>query len=152
MSYFVVVVVVVTVGVVVVSVVGTFGVGNPLFTSKKYIRPGMQETIWEYFPNTRIMAIHLGSEFVLLHWSCKTLLTWSANYGSWTAQPVTRGYENTLIYNLPPYFKEVSQTSGYFEANRPLKKGYSIGFAVAADKGKLLNNSVGGFVKITKAW
>jgi len=126
--------------------------GNPLFTSKKYIQATLPKTKWEYFPNDRIMAIHLGSEFTLLQWSCKALLTWSANYGSWFTAPATRLYGSIIQYNNPPYFPEVNQFSGYIEANHPLKKGYFIGFALAADKGELLNNSVGGFVKITKTW
>jgi len=127
-------------------------IGNPFFTSKKYIRNGLPQTYWEYFPNTRIMAFHTGAEFTFAQWNCKTLLSWSANYGTWFTAPATRLYESEIQYNPPPYFPKVDQFSGYLEANRSLKNGYSIGFALAADKGELLNNSVGGFVKITKTW
>ena len=126
--------------------------GNPLFTSTKYIRSGMPYKAYQYFPNNRIMAFHFGTEFSYTQWNCKALLTYSANYGTWSTAPYTSGANGVVVHNDPPYFQKVNQLSGYFEANRPLKKGYSVGFALAADKGELLNNSVGGFVKITKAW
>ena len=126
--------------------------GNPLFTSITDARNGLPQTKYEFFCNNRITALHLGTEIEFLGWLSKTLLTYSANYGTWNTAPATRLYGSEIQYNPPPYFPKVDQFSGYFEANHPLKKGYSIGFALAADKGELLNNSVGGFVKITKAW
>ena len=37
--------------------------GNPLFTSKKYLKDGYPTTSYQYFPNNRIIAFHIGSEF-----------------------------------------------------------------------------------------
>ncbi len=127
-------------------------IGNPLFTSTKYIQKGLPSKAYQYYPNNRITAIHAGAEFVYTGWNCKTMVTFSTNYGSWQTAPETSGPGGVIYHNDPPYFQQVNQLSGYFEANRPLKNGYALGFALAADQGKLLNNSVGGFVKITKSW
>ena len=127
-------------------------IGNPLLTSKKYMRPGLPQLAKQYYPNNRVMAFHTGMEFVCSQWSCKALLSYSANFGTWQTTPVTQGEHGVIQHNPPPYFGQVGQFSGYLEANRPLKNGYSLGFVLAADQGELLNNSFGGSLKITKTW
>jgi len=127
-------------------------IGNPLFTTKKYIRTGLPKIQSQYFNNNRIIALHTGAEFSYSQWQFKTLFTWSSNYGTYATSPATRGDNGVIEYHNPPYFGQVNQFSGYFEASRPLKNGYSLSFALAADQGKLLNNSVGGFIKITRSW
>ncbi len=129
--------------------------GNPFITVAKDARANLPNDPTNYFINNRVLAIHLATKGSI--WGCNytAKLSFSRNWGDF----LTSGQE--YIYFLGEYvkmdykygiFTPVNQFSGYLEANRPIGNGYSVGAAVAVDQGKLLNNSVGGFLKLVKRW
>lgn len=124
--------------------------GNPLLTSKKYARTNLP-AIDEYFVNNRVQAIHLGldgaiSKFVIL---CR--LTMSQNYGTYGTSPWGHSLNTVRDPSKPPYFGEEGQFSGYLEASRPIKS-LNVGLCVALDRGTMIYNSSGLWLKISKTW
>lgn len=126
--------------------------GNPLFTSKKYIREGLPTKDGQYFPNNRLMAFHAGADFRFDDWQCKALLTYSVNWGTYLTSPGTRLFGDVVAYFPPPYFPTVNQFSASIESRKQLRKGYELAIQLATDQGDLLYNSVGAAVSITKRW
>ncbi len=126
--------------------------GNNFMTNKKYQRAELPQQPHEYIGNNRIMLLHVGGQFNYASWDVTAKLSYAANYGTYATSPegVSTGGHREVFG--PPYFSKVNQCSGYLEASRPLKKGYSIGFVLAADYGDLLYNSLGGMVRFTKKW
>lgn len=124
--------------------------GNPLFTNRNYARKNLPSNPEEFFINNRITAFHLGLEGFIGAWDFKSLLSYSMNYGTYSSSPIGGSLGGKRFPGPPPYFEKVNQFSGYLEAGRPLKNGFRIGFAIAADQGQLLYNSLGGFVKLSK--
>lgn len=128
-------------------------IGNNFLTGRKYARPGQVMRDFENIINNRVQLLHIGIEGYLGKWSWRTKLSFSNNFGTYATNaeggPAGRG--RWIIYP-PPYFEKVKQFSGYIAADRPLNKNYRIGFVLAADRGKLLNNSVGGLIKVSRVW
>jgi hypothetical protein len=106
----------------------------------------------EHIISNRVKLLHVGADGSLYKWRWQARLSFSNNFGTYATSPEgsTLGAIRTIY--PPPYFGKASQFSGYLEANRALKKNYYIGFALAADRGKLLNNSVGGWIRVGKVW
>lgn len=125
--------------------------GNPLFTSKKYIKENFPTRSSQYFPNNRIIAFHAGTEFELKKWFCRGLLTYSLNYGTYSTSPGER-FGNIVNYHNPPYFQKINQLSAYFETHRILRNGLELGIQLAFNKGELLYNSMGSGISLTKRW
>lgn len=126
--------------------------GNNFLTNKKYQRKTLPAHAPEYFGNNRILLIHIAAAIQYDSWKITGKLSYSRNYGTYATSPIgnTTGTQRT-VYD-PPYFYRVDQCSGYLEASRPLKKGYSIGLVLAADYGDLLYNSLGGMIRLSKKW
>lgn len=127
-------------------------IGNPLLTSKKYLKEGYPTTEDQYFPNTRIIAFHGGTEFKYNDWHCSGLLTYSINLGAYATSPAERKRPDIIVYHDPPYFPKLKQLSAFFESHRELQNGFEIGIQMAIDQGDLLYNSVGGGITLTKRW
>lgn len=126
--------------------------GNPLFTSKKYVRDGYPNRWNQYFPNNRLMAFHGGADFSVNDWQCRALLTYSVNWGTYSTAPAERSLGDNIVYHDPPYFPEVNQFSALVETRKLLRNGFELGLQLAIDQGDLLYNAVGGGVTLTKRW
>jgi len=127
--------------------------GSPLLTNRQYMRKELPHgSVNDYIVNNRVIAFHAGIMGYLWNWSVTAKATYSLNYGTWGSSPY--GHSGADIRNPgpPPYFTEVKQFSAYLEASRSLKNGFSIGFALAGDKGGLLYNSIGGMIRLSKGW
>jgi hypothetical protein len=128
------------------------GIGNPLITSRNDMRAGLPKYPKDYFTNNRVVAFHLGLAGGVGQWNILSKFSYSLNYGTFGTSPVghTTGEKHTpAIYGI---FPKTSQFSGYVEANRPLQKGLNLGAIIAADQGRLLNNSAGLFIKVSKTF
>jgi len=131
------------------------GLGNPFITAATDARSGLPHDPHNYFINNRVLAIHLATTGSF--WGCNytAKLSFSRNWGEHATSGIEyQWFIGELVHKTYPYgiFTPVNQFSGYLEANRPIGNGYSVGAAVAVDQGKLLNNSVGGFLKLVKKW
>lgn len=126
--------------------------GNNFLTNKKYQRSELPQQPHEYIGNNRVLLLHLGALLNYKVWDIRTRLSYSANYGTYATSPVGISTGGKRQVFDPPYFRKTDQFSGSLEASRPLKKGYSIGFVLAADYGDLLYRSVGGSVRLSKKW
>ncbi|RKD91977.1 capsule assembly protein Wzi [Mangrovibacterium diazotrophicum] len=126
--------------------------GNPLFTTKKYIQEGYPAKSYQYYPNNRLMAFHGGADFSVYDWQCRALLTYSVNWGTYSTSPAERSLGDRIVYHDPPYFPEINQFSALVETRKPLRNGFELGLQFAIDQGDLLYNSVGGGVTLTKRW
>lgn len=127
--------------------------GNPLFTSKNYIKDGYPTaSSYQYFANNRMVAFHVGSEIGFNKWFCRGLLTYSLNYGTYSTSPAERSLGNNIVYHNPPYFPKVKQISAYVESHREFRNGFELGIQLAFDKGELLYNSIGSGISLSKRW
>ena len=127
-------------------------IGNPLFTTTTYAREGLPSNENQYFINNRLMAFHGGADFSINDWQCRTLLTYSVNWGTYLTSPGTRLIGDVVVTFDPPYFPQVNQFSALFETHKPLRNGFELGLQLAFDQGDLLYNSVGGGITLTKRW
>ncbi len=126
--------------------------GNPLLTNRNYARKELPSRETEVVINNRVTAFHLGIQGYCYNWDVKALLTYSLNYGTYGTSPIGGSLGPNRFPGPPPYFEQVNQFSGYLEASRPLKDGFRISFALAADQGQLLYNSFGGLIKLSKSF
>lgn len=127
--------------------------GNALLTQKQYLRDELPTRWSQTVTNNRVTAIHLGSEFNLYGWYCKSLFTYSINYGTYSlSEEGFRSLGDRLVYPNPPYFPKVKQFSAYLESRKSLRNGLELGLQLAFDQGDLLYNSVGGGISLTKRW
>jgi hypothetical protein len=129
--------------------------GNPFITVTKDARAGQSHAPVNYFINNRVLAIHLATTGSIGGCNYTAKLSFSRNWGDYRTSGVRyQWFQGKRVEQEYPYgiFTPVNQFSGYLEANRPIGNGYSVGAAVAVDQGKLLNNSVGGFLKLVKKW
>lgn len=100
-------------------------IGSPLFTS------GESAVI-----NNRFKAVHTGLRGFIGSISYKTYLTFSRNYGTYYAP-----FESTL-----------NQFSGLIEVTIPSQKiPFKIDLACAVDRGELLKDNIGFFIRLSKS-
>jgi len=107
-------------------------IGNPLLTSPEYNRDG---TV--IFKNNRIQALHGGVQgHVSPDLSYRIIGTAIYGYGTMKNPFLSRKYG----------------ISGLFECNYsfPKEKSWEIGIQLAADKGSLYGNNIGGLLRIAK--
>lgn len=121
------------------------GIGNPFITTKTVARKGLP-SLEDLFLNNRVVALHIGASVRIKTVDLIGKFSWSNNYGTYNTSP-----DNPRSVG-PPYFGELSQFSGYLEANKQLKNGYKIGGVFALDAGKLLYNSTGFMLKVSKSF
>jgi len=128
------------------------GIGTPFITPARLVREGQPRDPRQFFVNNRVIAFHLGAELSYKSWSFLGKASYSKNYGTFATSETGASLGDR--YRDPVYgiFKNVNQFSLYGEIGRSLANGYSVGAAIAIDRGKLLNNSMGGFLKITKSF
>jgi hypothetical protein len=127
--------------------------GSPFMTTREVAREGQASHPKEYFINNRVLLFHTGMEGRIGKWSCTTKLSYSRNYGTWATNVYGRRAANNQLF--PPVyglFKKVNQFSGFAEVSKPIKNGLTVGGSVALDYGKLLPNSFGTMLKLSKAF
>jgi hypothetical protein len=104
-------------------------IGSPLFTTG--IKNG--NTIIE---NNRFKAVHIAFRGNFVGLSYKTYITFSKNYGTYKS----------------PYLTSLNQFSGIMEVNVPTNKlPFKIDVACAVDKGELLKDNLGFFIRLYKS-
>lgn len=126
------------------------GMGNPLITPRHDARAGQAVKKSDYFINNRVVALHAGLSGRLYNWDFMTKITYSKNYGTFGTSIYGNSTGHIKSPLNPEIFEKVNQFSYYLEGTKPLKNGYSAGFATALDQGKLLNNSFGLMLKLKK--
>ncbi|MFD1145281.1 capsule assembly Wzi family protein [Larkinella insperata] len=92
-----------------------------------------------FFPNNRVRMGYVGVSgrlFRSINWTSR--LAYSRNYGTFSTP-----------YAVPP-----GQFSGLIAAQAPIGNwpGVQLHVSLAVDQGKLLNNTVGGYIGLTRRW
>ncbi|MBO9616388.1 MAG: hypothetical protein J7619_27105 [Dyadobacter sp.] len=130
----------------------TVGLGTPLITNRRDMRKGLPTYPMDYFTNNRVVAFHFGFAGSAGPLGIMTKLTYSTNYGTFGTSLV--GHTTGTIHTEPIYgiFKATRQFSGMLEVNRELMNGFKIAGIVAFDNGKLLYNSAGFQIKLSKTF
>lgn len=128
------------------------GLGTPMITNRKDMRPGQPNHPKDYFANNRVIAFHLGLEGSAKQWSLLSKLTFSVNYGTFGTSP--NGHTAGEVHTDPIYgiFEPTNQFSGLFEIGRQLDRDAKIALISAFDRGMLLNNSFGLQLKLSKTF
>ena len=128
------------------------GLGNPFFSTHTSTRQGLPNDTSDYFNNNRVAAWHLGVQGAVNNWYFTVKLSYSMNYGTYGTS--IYGHSTGRLH-IPPHFgiwHEVSQLSSFLEVRKDMGHGYSVGCLAALDEGKLLNNSSGVMLKLSKAF
>jgi len=130
------------------------GLGTPLITPASHIRANLPNAPINYFANNRVIAFHFGTEGRVSGLIYKLKVTYSQNYGDYRASDISYWYNGNRYKRDPVYgiFPKVNQFSGIAEVAMPLSNGLNIGAALAVDQGRLLYNSLGGSLKVSKTW
>ncbi|MCE6992765.1 capsule assembly Wzi family protein [Dyadobacter sp. CY323] len=111
--------------------------GTPFITPANHARPGQSSIPINYFINNRIIALHLGSDFIFGKWNAIGKVSYSKNFGT---------------HDTSKTYKPVNQFSGYFDFQRNVGANLTAGGILAFDSGKLLPNSGGILVKIARSF
>ncbi|WP_277484467.1 capsule assembly Wzi family protein [Catalinimonas alkaloidigena] len=129
--------------------------GTPFFTPAHEAREGQSHDLSDYFINNRVLLFHLGATASSLQWSFTGKLSYSRNFGTFETSDVPYFWFNgPRIPHTPEYgiFEEVGQFSAYFEGERKLNKGLSVGYEAALDVGNLYEHAFGAMVKVNKTF
>jgi len=126
--------------------------GNPFISTRTSTRAGLPDDPQDYFNNNRVVAFHLGVQGAVDKWYFTVKLSYSMNYGTFGTS--IYGHSTGRLYVPPKYgiWQEVSQLSSFLEVKKDLGGGYSIGCLGALDQGKLLNNSGGVILKLSRTF
>jgi len=131
------------------------GLGMPLITPAHLAQSGQASDPSNYFINNRIVALHVGLTGSFKDWDIILKSTYSKNFGDYrTSGPKEQWFNGKRVVQTFNFgkFNPVNQFSGYVEASKAIKNGYHLGFVLANDHGGLLNNSIGGIIKLSKKW
>jgi hypothetical protein len=106
----------------------------------------------DYFANNRVIAFHMGAQGAVNKWYFTVKLSYSMNYGTYGTS--IYGHSTGRLRVAPKYgiWDEVSQFSSYLEIRKDLGNGYGVGCLGALDQGRLLNNSGGIILKLSKTF
>ncbi len=124
------------------------GLGTPFVTTRAHLREGLATSPEEFFVNNRVMAIHFGIDGTIKNLEYMVKASFSENYGTyWTTDEAqSTGIPDPGVYGL---FGEQRQFSGYLKLNRVFENNIGVGLIAAVDKGSLLNNSAGLFLRVS---
>lgn len=128
------------------------GLGTPFISTHTSTRAGLPNDPQDYFNNNRVVAFHAGAQGAVENWYFTVKLSYSLNYGTFGTS--IYGHSTGHLY-VPPHFgiwQEVSQFSSFLEVKKELGHGYNIGCLAALDAGKLLNNSGGVILKLSRTF
>ncbi|SDD87256.1 Capsule assembly protein Wzi [Dyadobacter soli] len=128
------------------------GLGNPLITAQKDMRPGQPHYPKDYFANNRVIAFHAGGDVDFNEWNMLARLTYSINYGTFGTSPQGHTTGETHTQPIYGFFEPTNQFSGFVEVGRALKNNMRVSGTAALDQGRLLNNSFGLQLKLSKTF
>src|SRR5690606_19792896 len=106
-----------------------------------------------YFINNRVVAIHTGVQGAISNWNFMFKASYSQNYGTFGTSP--EGHSTGPIKGISPQyglFGKKNQFSAYLESSTELRNRVRIGYSAAFDNGRLLDNSFGLAIKVSKAF
>ena len=126
------------------------GLGNPFISTRTSTRAGLPNDTTDYFNNNRVMAFHFGAQGAVSNWYFTAKLSYSRNYGTFGTSIYGHSTGGKYVHPRFGIWQEVSQLSSFLEVRRALGKGYTLGCLAALDNGKLLNNSGGIILTLTK--
>ncbi|MFT4095288.1 MAG: capsule assembly Wzi family protein [Niabella sp.] len=126
--------------------------GNNLFTNKSYGRQELPSRTSQGIINNRLHAFYAAAIVQWKYWELLARVSYSRNFGTYGTSPegTSLGAQRTVY--PPPYFPTVNQFSGFISARRPLKNNFYLELGLAGDNGALLYNSIGGQVKLARAF
>ena len=126
------------------------GLGNPLISPYTTTRNGQAHDPHDYFINNRVAAFHVGIEGSVNDIWVSARATYSFNYGTFGTS--IWGYSTGGSFHSPSYgiFKEVRQFSSIVQLAKALDNGYIVGVDAALDSGRLLYNTAGLILRLTK--
>jgi hypothetical protein len=126
--------------------------GNPLINTRDWTRDGLPADPHDYFINNRIIAMHLGIQCSVKKWDFILKSSFSINYGTFGTNEA--GHSLGSVHTPPKYgiFTKTKQLSNYVEANKELKRHFTIGIVSAFDIGDLYYNSFGLQLKLLKSF
>lgn len=127
-------------------------IGNPFLTPRHEARSDLRYKESEYFVNNRVIAFNTGFMGNIGSVNITTRLSFSKNFGTYGTSPIGTSMGTRREILPPPYFQEVNQFSGYLEGSKMLKNNWELGLATAFDSGKLLYNSFGLMLRVTKSF
>jgi hypothetical protein len=124
--------------------------GNPLINTRDWTRDGLPADPHDYFINNRIIAMHLGIQCSVKKWDFILKSSFSINYGTFGTNEA--GHSLGSVHTPPKYgiFTKTKQLSNYVEADKELKRHFTIGIVSAFDIGDLYYNSFGLQLKLLK--
>ncbi|EOR94088.1 hypothetical protein ADIARSV_2701 [Arcticibacter svalbardensis MN12-7] len=128
------------------------GLGTPFISLKDDTKDGLASNPLDYFINNRVIALHTGIDFSIYGWNCIGKFSYSKNFGTYGTSAIGNSLGSIRHPNYGNLFKEVNQFSSYIEGNKILKNGICFGIAAGLDQGHLLNNSLGGILKLSKTF
>ncbi|MBX2921991.1 MAG: hypothetical protein KF746_07355 [Chitinophagaceae bacterium] len=131
---------------------GGENMGNNFLTNKKYALQHLPSRPKEYIVNNRVILFHTGIEGHVGEWNCTGKFSFSRNFGTYGSSSIGGSMGEERFPGPPPYFEEVRQLSIFLNANKTFGNNYCIGFSFALDSGKLLPNSAGAQITLSKAW
>ncbi|MCE7059715.1 capsule assembly Wzi family protein [Dyadobacter sp. CY343] len=111
------------------------GLGTPFITPVHYARNDQASNPRNYFINNRLVAFHLGTDLIFGKWNTIAKFSYSRNYGT---------------HDTSADFQPVNQFSSYIISERTLANNWKAGAAFGLDLGKLLYNSSGVSIKVSK--
>jgi len=128
------------------------GLGNPFLSTRTTTRAGLPDDPTDFFNNNRVVAFHLGVQGAVDKWYFTAKLSYSRNYGTFGTS--IYGHSTGRFFAKPKngIWQEVSQLSSFLEVKKDLGGGYSAGCLGALDRGRLLNNSGGVILKLSKTF
>ncbi len=128
------------------------GLGSPLIVTANTVRDGQANDPRDFFISNRVVAGHIGARGKVYKWNLMTKLTYAKHYGTFSTS--IYGKSTGVIWTKPykDRFVPVTQFSAIVCGERELSNKMYIGFNVAVDKGKLLNNSFGAQLSLKKVW
>ncbi len=128
------------------------GLGTPFITQASSARAGQAHIPHQFFINNRVIAFHLGVEGGCRGWKLLAKTAYSINYGTFGTSET--GHSTGNVYYEPAYgiFTQVRQFSALLGGDKTFDKGLSFGCLLSVDAGNLLNNSIGGILKLSKAF
>ena len=111
--------------------------GTPFIAPASELRPNAQTAL--FFSNNRVRAWYIGAAgWVSNRFTWTTRLAYSQNYGTF----------------FGPYAQPREQVSALLTGQMPLQRwpGTALTGSIAFDRGRLLPNTVGGYVGLAKRW
>ena len=126
------------------------GLGSPFLSTRTSTRQDLPNDTTDFFNNNRVAAFHLGAQASAGSWSFTGKFSYSINYGTYGTSPFGH---TTGRLRVPPrfgLFPKVNQFSSWLEVTKSIGDYWDVGCVAALDAGKLLYNSSGVILKLSR--